>query len=143
MCSSENYSCVRTRKAFEGSEVLWELAQPRLEEQGRTMNTLLLASPKLCNLYFPVFSPQVGIQLFPTYRLECRNCFLHIRNAIQIASFRIWMFFGLCCLQGLHSLDSANQVEVFTEPSVCPQASDATTGVKDKAAFLFLAGSLS
>lgn len=28
----------------------------------------------------------------------------------------------LYCLQGPHSLDSANQVEVFTESSVCPQA---------------------
>lgn len=48
---------------------LWELAQqPRLEEQGRTLDTLLLTatcqSQTLCNLYFPICSPQVGNQLF-------------------------------------------------------------------------------
>lgn len=84
----------------------------------------------------------MGNQLFLAYRLDIEIVFPHEKcNTNPIISDLD--VFGLCCLQGLHSLDSANQVEVFTEPSVCPQASDATTGVKDKAGFLFLAASLS
>lgn len=74
LCSSERSRCVRTRKASGGSEALPRGS--RLEEQGRAMATLpTCQSQTLCNLYFPICSPQVRNELFLAYRLDIEIVF--------------------------------------------------------------------
>lgn len=78
--------------------------------------------PKLFAVSLPKFAnPELEIISFQpidcTYELFSQHKKCNTNPIVSDPSF-----VGLYCLQGLHSLDSANQVEVFTEPSVCPQA---------------------